>query len=314
MESLMRAVFLDRATIDSSIDLSSINSQLDQLKIYSATQPEKILERTAGFDIVITNKVVLDSALLAQLPQLKLICITATGTNNIDLAAANKQGIAVANVAGYSTPSVSQHVFAYLLNLTNHTADYLALNQTRPWHQSQLFCQFNQPITELAGLNLGIVGYGELGQAVAKIGRAFGMNILIAERNDVEPQDIRNDRVSFEQMLQQSDIISLHCPLTEQTQNLFNQSTMSKMKPGSVLINTARGPIVNSADLVEALKSKHLAHAIIDVLETEPPTAEHPLMQDNIPNLSLSHHIAWGSLQAQQRLIQGVANNIRGFV
>ena len=308
----MKAVFLDYATIDKNIDLSKILNQVEALKTYPSTSQELVLERAKDFEIIITNKVELTEKLLVQLPNLKLICITATGTNNVDLIAAEKRNVKVKNVASYSTSSVAQHVFAYLLNLTNQVSDYQHLNQTSPWNKSELFCQFDKPINELSGLYFGIVGFGELGRAVARIAESFGMIVLVSEREGADV--IRAGRVSFEQMLTESDVISLHCPLTEYTNNLFNRNVFNKMKQGSVLINTARGPIVNSEALANALKNAKLSHAIIDVLEAEPPSASHPLQGKDIPNLTLTHHIAWGSLQSQQRLMGCVADNITDFL
>jgi glycerate dehydrogenase len=304
----MRAVFLDRSTIDSSIDFSSLENAVDELLCYPNTYSNQVVERSKDFDIVITNKVHLGQDILAKLPQLKLICVTATGTNNIDLIAAEELNVQVKNVAEYSTRSVSQHVFAYLLNYSNQVNSYLQLNQAKPWHKSEIFCQFDKPINELAGLKVGIVGYGALGKSVAKIAESFDMTVLISERAGANK--LRPGRVSFEQVLSESDVISLHCPLTEATENLVNKTAFNKMKKGCVLINTARGPIVNSIDLAEALNSGKLSHAIIDVLETEPPEANHPLLKNDIANLTLTHHIAWGSLQAQQRLMDCVAENI----
>jgi len=305
----VRAVFLDCSTIDSSICFSALEDIVDELVCYPITSEQQVIERSIDFEIIITNKVQLSSEVLNQLPKLKLICITATGTNNIDLEAAEQLNIQVKNVAGYSTASVSQHVFAYLLNHTNQVNSHLQLNQTNPWDKSETFCQFNKPVNELAGLKIGIVGYGTLGNSVARIAKSFGMTVLISEREGRTAT--RQGRVSFEQMLAESDIISLHCPLSKDTCNLFNATAFSKMKKGSVLINTARGPIVCSKDLAEALKSGQLSHAIIDVLEIEPPESNHPFLKSNVPNLTLTHHIAWGSLQAQQRLMDCVADNIK---
>jgi glycerate dehydrogenase len=308
----MRAVFLDRSTIDLDIELSSIFNLVDDFVCYPSTFENQVVERANDFDIVITNKVQLSREILTQLPQLKLVCITATGTNNIDLVAADELNIQVKNVAGYSTASVSQHVFAYLLNYINQVNSYLRLNQSNPWDQSKLFCQFGKPINELSGLKIGIVGYGTLGKSVANIAKSFGMTVLISERKGAK--SIRQNRISFEQLLSDADVVSLHCPLTQETKNLFDKVAFDKMKTSSVLINTARGPVVNSRDLAIALRSGKIAHAIIDVLEVEPPELNHPLLDKNLSNISLTHHIAWGSLQAQQRLMDSVADNIRAFI
>ncbi|TQV87817.1 D-2-hydroxyacid dehydrogenase [Aliikangiella coralliicola] len=308
----MKAVFLDYATIDKSIDFSCVHNAVDELVFFSHTTNSEIVDKAKSADIVLTNKVELDAACLAQLPNLKLICVTATGTNNVDLIAAKKHNIAVTNVSGYSTQSVAQHIFAYLLNVVNNVEFYLGNNRRRPWHQSQTFCQIDAPINELSGKTLGILGFGNLGAAVAKLAEAFAMKIVISERPGAT--NVRAGRIAFEEMLATADVVSVHCPLTEDTKSLFNQKTFDQMKRGSIFINTARGPIVDSDALVSSLKSKHIAHAIIDVLDNEPPEIDHPLLKNDIPNLTLTHHIAWGSMQAQQRLIDGVADNIQSFL
>ncbi len=313
----MKAVFLDRSTIDPSINLSQIANCVEEYVEHALTSSSEVLERVKGFDIVITNKVVFDQSLLSQLPQLKLICIAATGTNNIDLNAANKNQITVKNVSGYSTHSVTQHVFTYLLNVMSNVPAYLKNNQQNPWQNSEKFCQIDFPVNELYGKKLGILGFGNLGQSVAKIAQAFGMELLISERPDSQgrpdSQTIRNGRVSFDHMLTHADVISLHCPLTRDNENLFNASCFNKVKTGVIFINTARGPIVNSQALADALKSGKVAHAIVDVLEQEPPPKDHPLVQTDVPNLTLTHHIAWGSMQAQKILIDGVVKNIKDY-
>jgi len=307
----MKGVFLDNATIDASIDRSRLEQCFSSLEYFAASQAHEIVSRAYSSEVIVTNKVILDKATLAQLPNLKLICVTATGTNNVDLVAAKNQGVAVTNVAGYSTYSVAQHVFAFLLNLYSRVDFYTALNRTQPWHQSEIFCQIPMPIHLLCGRTLGIVGYGNIGKTVARIGESLGMQVIVAERPGAK--DIRDGRVSFESLLKTADIVSLHCPLTQQTNNLFDKKTFSLMKNGAVLVNTARGPIVDSHALSQALVSGQLSHAIIDVLETEPPEADHPLVQPDIPNLTLTHHIAWGAIQAQQQLIDSVAENIQAF-
>ncbi|MGX5174988.1 D-2-hydroxyacid dehydrogenase [Aliikangiella sp. IMCC44653] len=304
----MRAVFLDRATIDSSISLQSLADEVRELTCYPTTAPADVVERALDAEIIITNKVQLNQATLAALPKLKLICITATGTNNVDLDSAKRLGIRVMNVVGYSTASVAQYIFAFLLNHLHRVDSYLENAQQKPWEQSSTFCQIDFPIHELAGKTLGIYGYGTLGKAVAKIGLAFGMTVIVAERANC--LTLRCGRVSLDDCLAQSDIFTIHCPLTEETNNLFDRDRLLSLPKGAILINTARGPIVNSSDLAEVLKSGHLQHAIVDVLEQEPPEKSHPLLQP-LENLTLTHHIAWGSIQAQQRLIQAVAENIQ---
>ncbi len=308
----MKLVILDRSTIDPSIDFSAIRQQVSVYQEYSLTTPEEVHQRISDADIVLTNKVVIDDAAMNTASQLKLIAITATGTNNVDLVSARQHNIVVTNVAGYSVSSVSQHIFAWLLNIVNQVDSYQENNLKKPWSKSPTFCQLSAPVNELSGKTLGILGYGDIGKNVASLGKAFGMKVIIAERADATT--VRAERVCFEQLLKQSDVISLHCPLTESTQGLFDKAAFDKMKPGCIFINTARGPIVNSQDLAHALKSRIISHAIIDVLETEPPPPNHPLLQTELPGLTLTHHIAWGSLQAQQRLVDGVSDNIAAFL
>ena len=307
----MKAALLDFATIDQAIDLTPIADKFDEFESFSITAAEQTVSRCRSLDVVLTNKVVFDEAIISQLPNLKLICVLATGVNNIDITAAKAAGIAVANVSGYSTYSVAQYLFAYLLNHTNQVELYLNQNRRQPWNKSSIFCQAHVPMEELHGKKFGILGYGAIGKKVSQIARAFGMEIIIAERPAAK--SIREGRVSFEQMLGSADIVSVHCPLTDESHNLFDEMAFSTMKTGSIFINTGRGPIVDSKALAKSLIQGHLSHAIIDVLEVEPPEEGHPLLDADIPNLTLTHHIAWASIQAQRQLIQMVENNIDAF-
>jgi len=311
----MRTVFLDSKTFSSNISFSAIEQQVTSLTCYSTTTADQILKHCQGADIVITNKVVFTAEILAKLPQLKLICIAATGYNNIDIEAASKHNIAVANVSGYAGNSVAQYVLAQILEYYQQTCHHNANTEQGHWQQNKTFCYHGNAITELAGKTLAIVGYGSLGKAVSKLADAFGMNILISERpNSVE---IRQGRVSFEQAISQADILSLHCPQTSETTNLINAVVLEKMKPTAMLINTARGALVSSVDLLAALKTKQIAYAVLDVLEQEPPPANHPLLvaltENNVDNLKVTAHIAWASSEAQQRLINLLADNIAAF-
>lgn len=305
----MKAIFLDRATIDSTVDLSAIERVVEQLKCHATTSANLVVERAKDFEIIITNKVIIDESIIQQLPNLKLVCVAATGTNNIDMQAAKTAGIVVKNVVDYSTRSVAQHVFAYLLDHFSQVTLYRSKNNTNRWPDSQLFCQFFLPVNELTNMTLGIVGYGNIGKAVAKIAEAFGMQIIIAERPGADV--IRQGRMPIDEVLAKADVLTLHCPLTEETENLFNEPRIAKMKPTSVLVNTSRGPVVDSDALASALKNKTISHAIVDVLEQEPPSKNHPLVDPSIENITLTHHIAWGSLQAQQKLVDEIANNIQ---
>jgi len=307
----MRAVFLDKQTFSSNITFAAIEQQVSKLTCYANTARKQVFERCKDADIIITNKVVLTAELLAKLPKLTLICIAATGYNNVDIAAATRLNIAITNVSGYAGQSVAQYVFAQILEYYQQTCHHNANTEQGNWQQSDAFCYHGKTITELAGKTLGIIGYGSLGQAVAKLADAFGMNILISER--VDSAEIRQGRVSFEQVITQADILSLHCPQTAATENLISAKVFTKMKPTAMLINTARGALVNSTDLLSALKTKQIAYAVLDVLEQEPPPADHPLLNAKLINLKITAHIAWASSEAQQRLIDLLSENIAAF-
>lgn len=307
----MRAVFLDRSTISEDIDLSNIEKQVTNISYFEKTISDKVVFRAKFADVIITNKVVISADIMTQLPKLKLICIAATGTNNVDLEAAKAHGIAVCNVSGYSTSSVTQYVFSMLLEYAQKTSEYIDNTRQGHWQRSAIFCHFSAPIEELANKKMAIIGYGAIGQSVATIARAFSMNVLIAERQG--ETTIRSGRVSYEQAISEADIISLHAPLTEQSKNLINRHSIATMKKGVVIINTARGGLVHSDDLLQGLKSKQVGAAILDVLEQEPPPHDHPLLNYQSDNLMITAHIAWGNIAAQQRLIEGIAVNIQKF-
>lgn len=311
----MRAVFLDSQTFSSNISFSAIEQQVTTLTCYSTTTTEQILERCQGAELVMTNKVVFTAEMLAKLPQLKLICIAATGYNNVDIEAASKHNIAVTNVSGYAGNAIAQYIFAQLLEYYQQTCHHNANTAQGHWQQSETFCYHGNAITELAGKTLAIVGYGNLGQSVAKLATAFEMNVMISERP--HSKVVRQGRVSFEQAISQADILSLHCPQTPATTNLINATVLEKMKPTALLINTARGMLVNSVDLLAALKTKQIAYAVLDVLEQEPPPADHPLLvalqENKLDNLKITAHIAWASSEAQQRLINLLSDNIIAF-
>lgn len=307
----MRAVFLDRSTISEDIDLSSIEHEVSNISYFERTVTDKVVFRAKFADVIITNKVVISANIIQQLPKLKLICIAATGTNNVDLDAAKAAGIAVCNVRGYSTSSVTQYVFSMLLEYHQKTSKYIENTRRGHWQKSPIFCHFTAPIEELAEQKIAVIGYGTIGQSVAKLADAFSMQVLIAERQG--EAKIRSGRVSFEQAISEADIISLHAPLTQQSYNLINSKSIAMMKKGVVIINTARGGLIHSEDLLQGLKSKQVGAAILDVLEQEPPPQDHPLLNYHQDNLMVSAHIAWGSMTAQQRLINGIATNIKSF-
>jgi len=307
----MHAVFLDLQTFNSAIDLNVIEQQVSQLTCYASTTPSEVFQRCLNADIVITNKVILTADTLAALSQLKLICISATGYNNVDIDAANQFNIAVTNVSGYAGQSVAQYVFAQLLHYYQQTNHHNNNTEQGLWSTSETFCFHGNGFTELAGKTIGIVGYGNLGKAVEAIALAFNMKVLISERP--KASIVRAGRLAFEQVIEQADIISLHCPQTTDTEQLINTQVLSKMKNSAVLINTARGALIDDSALLNALKNKEIAYAVLDVLATEPPPHDHTLLSSGLTNLKITAHIAWASFEAQQRLINLLSDNIIAY-
>lgn len=304
----MNITVLDAATLaNTSLDALA---QLGKLTCYDLTAKEQVVERCQDADIVISNKVVIDQHAMSKLTNLKLICVAATGTNNIDLVAAKEHNIAVTNVAGYSTPSVVQHTFTLITNLLGNTHRYINDCQQGLWQQSPMFCRLDYSFNEIAGKTLAIVGYGSLGKAVADVARAFGANVIISERKGQTP---REGRVSFNDALTTADIISVHCPLTDETRNQIAAAELSMMKPSAIIINTARGGIINEADLADALANNIIAGAGVDVLSKEPAEQENPLALYKGENLLLTPHIAWASQESIVRLVNEIALNIQAF-
>lgn len=307
----MRGVFLDALTMKlEELDTSALEGVLDHWDLFETTTPEETAERIKDADVVITNKVVLDRALIEGAPRLKLICVCATGTNNIDLDAAAEKNIPVKNVTGYTGSSLAQHTLALMLALATRWHQYDADVKGGRWTQSPIFCRLDYPVIELAGKNLGIIGYGDLGGKVARLGEALGMNVLVADSFTGEQKP---GRVPVAKLLADSDVVSLHCPLTENTEKLVNRDFLHGMKKSAFLINTARGGLVDEAALAEALKSGEIAGAALDVLSVEPPPADHPLLDREIPNLIITPHNAWISRESRQRLLDGVEGNIRNW-
>ena len=307
-----RIVFLDAGTVDwGDLSLAGL-ARLGDFKAYPKTNPKQIELRSRKAEIVITNKCRLTAELLHRLRQLKLICVAATGTNNVDLDAARRLEIAVTNVSGYSTETVVQFTFAFLLNLAGSTVNYNEAAHDGRWSRSSFFTLPGFPIQEIYGKTLGIVGLGKIGRRVAEVAKAFGMKILTAKipgRNYRERKNVK--RGSFNLVVRQSDFLSLHTPLSSLTQNLIDAKVLRKMKPGAFLINMARGGLVDEKALYRALKSGHLAGAAADVLGEEPPPRNHILLK--APNLLLTPHVAWASREARIRLVQEIALNIRAF-
>lgn len=305
-----KMVFLDAASLP-GVDLTPLQQPGFELQTYPRSDRPELAGRLAGATVAIVNKVVLDASILAALPDLKLICVTATGINNIDLAAASRAGISVCNARDYALAAVPQHCMALLLALTNQLLPYQQAIARGDWSKSPQFCLLDYPIRQLRGLHFAVIGYGGLGQATAELARAFGMQVLIAERPDAS--NIRPGRVSFRQALEQADVLSLHCPATADNHHLLNATTLGWLKPKALLLNTARGSLIDSAALAKALKNQQLGGAALDVLEQEPPAADHPLLDPTVPNLLLSPHVAWASGQAMQALINQTAENIRAW-
>jgi glycerate dehydrogenase len=309
--AMLVSVFLDLASADrGDLSLASLHEAASPWTTYPQTPPALTLERIGGAAVAVTNKVVIDRAAMAACPGLRLICVAATGTNNVDLVAARERGIAVCNVTGYATPSVVQHVFALILALTTRLAEHAAAAQDGRWAASEMFCVLDFPFRELAGKTLGIVGYGELGRGVARVAQALGMTVLVAQRPGGPAQA---GRVPLDGLLAQADVLTLHVPLADNTRGLIGARELALMKRDALLIDTARGGIVDEAALAEALRAGRLGGAGVDVLAVEPPREGSPLLAVDIPNLIVTPHVAWASREARQRLIDEVAANIRAF-
>jgi len=309
---LNRGVFLDRDSVDrGDLDLSGLQASLPEWRLHDASSYDQVAARIAAAMVVVSNKVLLDEAALHRAPGLKLICVAATGTNNVDLDAARALGITVCNVRAYATPSVVQHVFGLLLALSTRLLDYRRLVQHGGWQTSTQFCRLDFPIRELTGKTLGIVGLGELGRAVAQTAAAFGMEVLVAQRPGGPSQP---GRVALDDLLRRVDALSLHCPLTPETHGLIGARELALMKPDAVLINAARGGIVDEEALAEALRAGRLGGAGVDVLSEEPPTHGNALLADDIPNLIVTPHVAWASRESRQRLIDQLVTNVRAFL
>lgn len=300
--------FLDLASVDrGDLDLSPLMASCAVWKLYEATPPEQVAERIADAEVVVTNKVVVGEEHLRSATRLRLVCVAATGTNNVDLEAATRLGIAVRNVLGYATPSVVQHCLARILSHFSRLPEYRASVAAGDWCRSEHFCLLDHPIDEIAGKTLGIVGFGELGRALARAAECLGMAVLVAARPG---GDERAGRIPLSDLLPRVNVLSLHCPLTPETQGLIGASELRRMKPDALLMNTARGGIVDEPALADALRAGWIGAAALDVLSVEPPPPGHPLLAPDIPNLSLTPHVAWASRGARQRLLEGVAANI----
>jgi glycerate dehydrogenase len=307
----MQGVFLDLDSVHpSDLDLAQLQDCLPHWQFYRHTGPDDLLARIQTADVVVTNKVPLTASSIQASRELQLICVAATGTNNIDLAAASAAGVVVSNATDYATASVVEHVFAMLLTLSRRLDGYRQRVHAGDWTNSPHFCLFDETIDELAGKRLGIIGYGVLGRAVANLARAFSLQVDVAQRVHDTPLP---DRLPLPQLLASCDVISLHCPLTEQTRGLIGATQLRQMKDTALLINTARGGIVDEQALLRALQQGWIAGAGIDVLAEEPPSASNALLQYESPRLIVTPHVAWASRAARQRLIGEITANIVAF-
>ena len=286
--------------------------ELGSVIVYDRTKPSETVERAADAEIILTNKVIINRDIISQLPQLKYIGVLATGYNVVDIETAHGRGITVTNVPAYSTESVAQMVFAHLLTVTNRTEYYAIQNRNSRWSKNPDFCYWDFPHMELAGKTFGIVGLGNIGLRVAQIALAFGMKVkaLTSKSADALPTGI--EKVSLDELLKTSDILSLHCPLTESTRHIINADTLQQMKPTAILINTGRGPLIDDQAVADALSCGKLAAFCADVLTEEPPKADNPLLKQ--PNAFITPHIAWASTEARERLLQIAIDNVRAFL
>jgi glycerate dehydrogenase len=306
---MQNIVFLDRDSLLATVRPPAFEHQW---RDYPATLPGQVPERLAGATIAITNKVPVRAADIAKLPDLKMIAVAATGTDNVDLAACRERGIVVSNIRNYSVVAVPEHCFTMILALRRNLRAYCADVDAGLWQKSSTFCLFDHPIGDLAGSRLGIVGYGALGHKVALLGRAFGMEVVVASRSPVADPEVT--MLPLEELLRTSDVVSLHLPLNEQTRNMIGARELATMKRSALLINTARGGLVDEAALAQALKDGVIGGAGFDVLSKEPPVPDNPLLGLKLPNFILTPHVAWASAGAMQTLADMLVDNVEAFV
>jgi glycerate dehydrogenase len=308
-----KAAFLDFATLGPNVDTKTLETLVD-VRYHDCSDLFEVGPRVADCEIAIVNKSRVDAAAIREAKRLKLVALVATGSDNVDLATAKECGVAVANIRDYCSTSLSQHVFALVLALTQQINHFDALVRQGAWQRSRTFALFDYPIRELTGRTLGIVGWGALGQAVARLGDAFGMRVLVAARIGTPRAEVTGDRVHFDDLLEQADVLTLHCPLNATTKHMIGAPQLQRMKRDALLINTARGGLVDSEALAAALRAGEIGGAGIDVLPTEPPPEDQPLLAADIPNLILTPHIAWAAREARQRALDQVTENIADFL
>ncbi|MBO7215335.1 MAG: D-2-hydroxyacid dehydrogenase [Clostridia bacterium] len=306
----MKITVLDKPSFTvGDINLENLD-KLGEVSYYGILPRNEVIKACYNATAVICNKTLFDKEMIESLPNLKYIGVTATGYNNVDLSFAKERGIVVANVPGYSTVDVAQHVFAFILHHSNKVDVYDNSVKNGDWLKSITFCYFDYPLCELSGKTLGIFGYGDIGKQVAKIGDAFGMKVLVHTRTI--PTNCPYSLVDRETLFKESDYLTIHCPLNQQTKGLINENTLSLMKKSAVLINTSRGPVVDEKALRYALDNKVIAHAYLDVLAVEPMQKDCPLI--GAKNLTLTPHIAWAPTESRQRLMDIVASNVQAFI
>jgi glycerate dehydrogenase len=302
-------VFLERNTFNVPFRPPAFDHEWIE---FGETTPDQVVERLTPATIAICNKIRLGAETLSQLPKLRLIAVAATGVDNVELEYCRSRQIAVCNTRGYAVNSLPEHALMLMLALRRNLIAYRDDVKAGRWHEARQFCLLDHPIGDLRETTLGIIGFGKLGKSMAQLGRAIGMEVIVAERKNAAI--VRTDRVSFSDVLRLSDVISLHCPLTEETRNLIGASELQQMKPGAILINTARGGLIDDDALLDALENGRLAGAGIDVLRNEPPRAGNPLLDADLPNLIVTPHNAWASRQAMQTLADQLIDNLEAFI
>lgn len=308
----MKIVVLDGYCLNPG-DLSWKDMEsLGDFKVYDRTSPTELLERSNGAEVLITNKTLITAQDMEALPQLKYIGVLATGYNVVDVEAAKKKGIVVTNIPAYSTSSVAQMVFAHLLNITQRVGHYAEENIKGRWTNSADFCYWDTNLIELDGKKMGIVGFGNIGQATARIAQAFGMEVCVYTSKEQSALPLGMKKMSLDEIFAECDVVSLHCPLTPDTKGMVNASRLEAMKPNAILINTGRGPLINEQDLADALNAGRIAGAGLDVLSVEPSAMGNPLL--SAKNCFVTPHIAWATKEARIRLMQIAVDNLRGYI
>ena len=309
----MKIVVLDGITLNPGDNPWTAIEQLGDLTVYGSTRPDEVISRSVDADILLTNKVVLDREVIDQLPNLKFIAVTATGYNVVDLKAARDRQIPVSNVPVYSTDAVAQHVFAMLLSFIHRPETHSQAVADGQWMASEQFSFWLNPVTELKGKTFGVIGWGRIGKATAAIAKSFGMRVVASSRRQTDPplEGCNFQWMTIDQLIEESDVVSLHCPLNEDSAGMVNAAFLERMKPNGILVNTARGGLVNEPDLAAALAENKIGGALLDVVSTEPMPNDHPLR--SVENCLVTPHMAWTAVEARRRLMESTADNIQAF-